>query len=149
MAQDIMVEVSSTIRYIALMATTITVSSEMESAATGLSEQLLRLLVRSLQYYWSSFVSSECKEGSACYTKFNKCNKIQHISRINLLFYSLLKSSNPSCNLLNSSSPSCSTRNTRSSYNSKMSLSASSSSSSWFFSSRWASLRCTLSRWWE
>ena len=51
MAQNIMVEVSSTIRYIALMATTITVSSKMESAATGLSEQLLRLLVRSLQYY--------------------------------------------------------------------------------------------------
>ena len=122
----------------------------MESAATGLSEQLLRLLVRSLQYYWSSFVSSECKERSVCYTKFNKCNKIQHISRINLLFYSLLKSSNPSCNLLNSSSPSCNNRNTSSSYNSKMSLSASSSSSFWFFSSRWASShRCTLSRWWE
>ena len=150
MAQYIMVEVSPGIRYIALMATTMTVSLALVSAATGLSEQLLRLLVRSLQYYWSSFVASECKERSVCYTKFNKCNKIQHISRINLLFYSLLKSSNPSCNLLNSSSPSCNNKNTSSSSNSKMSLSASSSSSSWSISSRWASShRCTLSRWWE
>ena len=42
MAQDIMVEVSPGSRYIALMATTMTVSSALVSAATGLSEQLLR-----------------------------------------------------------------------------------------------------------
>ena len=139
MVQYTLVEVSSANTYIALMATLLT----RESAATGLSEQLMKwLLFRSLQCFLSSFVAfvaSERKEGSACYYKFSKCSKVQHISSNNLLYYS-----NPMC-----SNPTHSNRSKNSYCNSKVS-STSSSSSSWSISSRRASSqRFNHSRWWE